>query len=64
MRGIAPSIEVLIAARVLQGAVAGPMIYFIAISVAYGLFFGDLVILPLWLRTQIGSRQWPCSSFR
>ncbi len=26
----------------------------IAISVAYGLFFGSLVILPLWLQTQIG----------
>ncbi len=25
-----------------------------AISVAYGLFFGSLVILPLWLQTQIG----------
>jgi DHA2 family multidrug resistance protein len=26
----------------------------VAISVAYGLFFGSLVILPLWLQTQIG----------
>ncbi|MES2537789.1 MAG: DHA2 family efflux MFS transporter permease subunit [Pseudomonadota bacterium] len=26
----------------------------IAISVSYGLFFGSLVILPLWLQTQIG----------
>jgi DHA2 family multidrug resistance protein len=26
----------------------------IAISVAYGLFFGSLVILPLWLQTQLG----------
>jgi MFS transporter, DHA2 family, multidrug resistance protein len=26
----------------------------IAISVGYGLFFGSLVILPLWLQTQIG----------
>ncbi len=26
----------------------------IAISVAYGLFFGGLVILPLWLQTQLG----------
>jgi len=26
----------------------------IAISVAYGVFFGSLVILPLWLQTQIG----------
>lgn len=26
----------------------------IAISVAYGLFFGSLVILPLWMQTQIG----------
>jgi MFS transporter, DHA2 family, multidrug resistance protein len=26
----------------------------VAISVAYGLFFGNLVVLPLWLQTQIG----------
>ena len=26
----------------------------VAISIAYGLFFGSLVILPLWLQTQIG----------
>ncbi|MFC5474080.1 DHA2 family efflux MFS transporter permease subunit [Paraherbaspirillum soli] len=26
----------------------------VAISVGYGLFFGSLVILPLWLQTQIG----------
>jgi DHA2 family multidrug resistance protein len=26
----------------------------VAISIAYGLFFGNLVILPLWLQTQIG----------
>ncbi|HEY8607896.1 MAG TPA: DHA2 family efflux MFS transporter permease subunit [Noviherbaspirillum sp.] len=26
----------------------------VAISVAYGLFFGSLVILPLWLQTQVG----------
>ncbi len=26
----------------------------VAISVAYGLFFGSLVILPLWLQTRIG----------
>lgn len=26
----------------------------IAISVGYGLFFGSLIILPLWLQTQIG----------
>ena len=26
----------------------------VAISVAYGLFFGSLVILPLWLQTQLG----------
>jgi MFS transporter, DHA2 family, multidrug resistance protein len=26
----------------------------VAISVAYGLFFGSLVIMPLWLQTQIG----------
>jgi DHA2 family multidrug resistance protein len=26
----------------------------IAISVAYGVFFGSLVILPLWLQTQLG----------
>lgn len=26
----------------------------IAISVAYGLFFGSLVVLPLWLQTQLG----------
>lgn len=26
----------------------------VAISIAYGLFFGSLVILPLWLQTQMG----------
>ena len=26
----------------------------VAMSVAYGLFFGSVVLLPLWLQTQMG----------